>query len=144
MVRILWIALGLLCVGLGGLGMVVPGLPTTVFFIAAAACFTRSSPRLERWVLDLPGVGQMVRDHRDGLGMSRRQKLVATSMVVVFVTAAVVFAIDHLALRSGVAVAGLVGIVAIGWWVPTRETVLAERRAASCGVEDDDSAGHHG
>ena len=32
--------------------IVVPGLPTTVFFIVAAACFARSNPRLEQWVLE--------------------------------------------------------------------------------------------
>src|SRR5690606_22564161 len=46
-----WQGAGLSLVGLGTLGAVVPGLPTTVFFIGAAACFARSSPRLERWVL---------------------------------------------------------------------------------------------
>ena len=53
---------GLACVGLGGLGLVVPGLPATVFFIAAAACFSKSDPRLEAWVLGLPKVGPTVRD----------------------------------------------------------------------------------
>ena len=43
--RGVWIVLGLLSVAVGGIGIVVPGLPTTVFFIMAAACFTRSSPR---------------------------------------------------------------------------------------------------
>jgi hypothetical protein len=54
LVRWLWLSAGLLQVGLGSLGIVLPVLPTTVFFIGAAACFTRSSPRLERWVLALP------------------------------------------------------------------------------------------
>lgn len=124
----MWLGLGLACVGVGGLGMVVPGLPTTVFFIAAAACFTRSSPRLERWVLDLPGIGPMVRDHRDGLGMPRRAKVMACSMIVVFVGFAVVFGIEHVLARSVVAVAGVVGIAVVTRWVPTREAVVADRR----------------
>jgi len=39
--------LGLLCVGLAAIGVVIPGLPTTVFLIAAAWLFTRSCPWLE-------------------------------------------------------------------------------------------------
>jgi uncharacterized membrane protein YbaN (DUF454 family) len=116
--------MGLVCVGLGGLGIVIPGLPTTVFFIAAAACFSKSSPRLEAWVLGLRGVGPMVRDHRAGLGMPRRAKVLATACIVVFVGLALWLAIEHPALRSFVAASALVGVAVIWWRVPTREVVL--------------------
>ncbi|MFP5369482.1 MAG: YbaN family protein, partial [Actinomycetes bacterium] len=79
--RVVWLAVGMVAVGLGGIGIVVPGLPTTVFFIVAASCFARSSPRFEQWVLDLPRIGPLVRDHRAGLGMPRRVKVVALSMM---------------------------------------------------------------
>ena len=123
-VRVGWLAMGLVCVGLGGLGIVIPGLPTTVFFIAAAACFSKSSPRLEAWVLGLRGVGPMVRDHRAGLGMPRRAKVLATACIVVFVGLALWLAIEHPALRGFVAASALVGVAVIWWRVPTREVVL--------------------
>ncbi|HYF45299.1 MAG TPA: YbaN family protein [Acidimicrobiales bacterium] len=129
-VRAGWLVGGLVCVALGGIGIVVPGLPTTVFFIGAAACFSRSSPRLEAWVLNLRGVGPMVRDHRAGLGMPRRAKVVATACIVLFVGLALWFALEHVAARGVVAVAALVGLAYIWWRVPTREAVLAERSAA--------------
>ncbi len=40
--------LGLVCVGVGALGVFVPGLPTTIFLIAASYLFTRSCPWLEQ------------------------------------------------------------------------------------------------
>lgn len=46
--RVLLIALGSLCVGLGTVGIFVPGLPTTVFLLAASWCYAQSSPRLRR------------------------------------------------------------------------------------------------
>ncbi|MEQ1699620.1 MAG: YbaN family protein, partial [Ilumatobacteraceae bacterium] len=79
--RAIWIGGGFMSVGVGSVGVVVPGLPTTVFFVIAAWCFSRSSPRFEQWVLGLPGVGQLVRDHRDGLGMPRASKRVAIGMM---------------------------------------------------------------
>ena len=79
--RLVWIPVGLLCVGLGGVGLVLPGLPSTIFFIGAAAAFSKSSPRLEAWVLDLRGVGPLIRDYRDGLGMPRRAKVIAIAMM---------------------------------------------------------------
>jgi uncharacterized membrane protein YbaN (DUF454 family) len=131
--RVLLLALGFTCVALGGVGIVVPGLPTTGFFILAAACFARSSPRFERWVLDLPTIGPMVRDHRAGLGMPRRAKAIAIAMMV---TACV---LSSLALRSPVAAAvilgaGAVGTWYVGWRVPTRESEIARRAAAGGGA----------
>ena len=99
-------------VGLGAIGIVVPGLPTTVFFVAAAASFSKSSPRLEAWVLDLPTEGPMVRDYRAGRGLPRRAKKVAALMIVVFVGLAV-WTIDATLLRVVVAVAGVVGVVVV-------------------------------
>ncbi len=128
-VRWFWLAAGWLAVGMGGVGVVVPGLPTTVFFIVAASCFARSSPRFERWVLGLPGVGPMVRDHRDGLGMARRAKVIAVTMMLTAATAAAVLAIDNAAVAATVIGLALVGTWYVLWRVPTSEVVLARRAA---------------
>lgn len=125
LVRLMWLALGLLAVGLGGLGVVLPGLPSTGFFILAAWCFARSSHRMERWVLSLPGVGAMVADHRAGLGMSRRAKVIAVSMMMLAGGASVVWALDHVAVRTIVVAAVVVGVWFVTTRVPTKERVLA-------------------
>ena len=52
--RWLLIGVGTLCMGLGVLGALLPGLPSTVFFLSAAACYTRSSETLYRWMLSKP------------------------------------------------------------------------------------------
>jgi uncharacterized membrane protein YbaN (DUF454 family) len=122
--RIAWTIAGLLAVALGGIGIVVPGLPTTVFFIIAAWCFSRSSERLERWVLGLPRIGPMVSDYRDGLGMPRRAKRVAVATIVVVSSASALFGLEPLVFKLAVVVAAAIGV----WWilerVPTREDVL--------------------
>ena len=43
-------AFGWACVGLGTFGAVLPLLPSTVFFIVALWAFTRSSPKVARWL----------------------------------------------------------------------------------------------
>jgi uncharacterized membrane protein YbaN (DUF454 family) len=129
--RWLWFAGGLVCVGIGGLGVVVPGLPTTVFFILAAACFARSHPRLEQWVLGLPRIGRLVRDYRSGLGMPRRAKVLAVTMILLVASASGIFAIGNRAVGAGVILLGLVGAAYVLFRVPTRERVLAERGEAA-------------
>ena len=128
MTRFLWIVAGLGCVALGGIGVVLPGLPSTIFFICAASCFTRSSPRLERWVLGLPGVGQLVRDHRAGLGMPRRAKVVTIVSITAFSGLAIAVA-SRQAVGIGVGVLAAFGIVVVAWHVPTREHVVEVGRA---------------
>ena len=123
--RILYLASGLSCVAIGGVGVVVPGLPTTVFFIMAAWCFSKSSRRLENWVLGLPGVGPMVRDYRAGMGMPRRAKVVAISCIVGAVTLSAGLLIANTAVRLIVVAVGMIGVWYVGYRVPTRETVLA-------------------
>jgi uncharacterized membrane protein YbaN (DUF454 family) len=119
-------------VGVGSLGIIVPGLPTTVFFIVAASCFARSSPRFERWVLELPRVGPLVRDYRAGLGMPRRAKQWAVGMIVVFAgLSAVLLSRDAPLVAAGIAALGAVGVWYVVWRVPTRERVLAERAQPS-------------
>lgn len=126
-VRIVWLAAGVAAVGLGGVGVVVPGLPTTVFFIIAASCFARSSPRFERWVLELPGIGPMVSDHRRGLGMPRRAKVIALSMMWAAILLSSVALRERPVIVAVLVAAGLVGSAYILGRVPTRETVLRAR-----------------
>lgn len=125
--RFAWMLAGLLAVGIGGLGVVLPGLPTTGFFVLAAWCFSKSSPRLEAWVLGLPGIGQLVIDYRDGLGMPRRAKGLAIAMMIAFGAVGALYFIDHLLLQIVVLAAIAVGTWYVAFMVPTREEVLRRR-----------------
>jgi uncharacterized membrane protein YbaN (DUF454 family) len=125
--RSLWFGAGWVAVGIGSVGVVVPGLPTTVFFIVAASCFARSSPRFERWVLDLPKIGPLVRDYRAGLGMPRRAKAWAIATMLVVAIVSVVFTVDQLVMAGAIAALILVGIYVIIFRVPTRERMLETR-----------------
>ncbi len=125
--RIVYLCAGLICVGVGGIGVVVPGLPTVGPFILAAWFFSKSSKRLENWILDLPGIGPMVTDYRSGLGMPRRAKFFAIGSMSLAVLLSITLAIDNLPIRVLVGVLGLIGVWYVGFRVPTRETVLAER-----------------
>ena len=55
--RILYLLAGFVCLGLAVIGALLPVMPSTIFVIVAAGCFARSSPRLERKILDHPVFG---------------------------------------------------------------------------------------
>lgn len=52
--KILYALLGLLCTGLGIVGIWLPGLPTTVFVLIALWAFSKSSQRLYGWFTRIP------------------------------------------------------------------------------------------
>lgn len=55
-----WRFLGFSLLALGGLGLVLPILPTTIFWILAALCFARSDPKIRDWIYRQPGIGPQV------------------------------------------------------------------------------------
>lgn len=110
-VRGAWLALGLACVGVGAVGVVLPGLPTTPFLVLAAACFLRSSRRLYERVLANPTFGPTVRAWRETGTVPAATKWMALGTMAFFVALSVLWLIpSHWPLvRWGVLAAGAVG-----------------------------------
>jgi len=77
MTRIFFLCLGCLMLTLGLIGALLPLMPTTIFLILAAACFARSSPRLEAWLLDNSHFGPTLRAWRQHGAISRPAKCMA-------------------------------------------------------------------
>lgn len=76
--RLLYLALAYVCLALGIIGIVLPGLPTTPFVLLAAWAAARGSDRLHQWLLAHRVFGPMVRDWQASGAVSRRAKWAAT------------------------------------------------------------------
>ena len=122
LLRVLWVGLGCLFVGLGAIGAVVPGMPTTVFLVLAAACFIRSSQRLYDWLISNKTFGPYLKDYREGKGIPRRAKVLALSMIVIFVSFAVFYAIEATQINVLVGLIGLIGFLFVFFKVPAAKT----------------------
>lgn len=88
--KLLFLVLGVVSLGLAYLGWILPGLPWTPFVLLASYCFARSSPSLERWLLNNRLFGQFLREYQKEKGIRFRTKLFATAMVVVMVSISVI------------------------------------------------------
>lgn len=73
--KILWICLGLLGVGLGAVGAVVPMLPAFPFLLLAAFSFARSSEKLHTWYVGTKLYKDNLADYVAGKGMTVKTKV---------------------------------------------------------------------
>ncbi|MCU0233864.1 MAG: YbaN family protein [Thermoanaerobaculales bacterium] len=108
--RWLLAALGVGCVGCGAVGVVVPGLPTTIFLIAGSWCFARSCPWLEERLIRVPLFRPFLGYLEPGAGMPRRA--VVLTLVVMWLAIAASSAVVGLGEPPRPLLAGL--IVALG------------------------------
>jgi uncharacterized membrane protein YbaN (DUF454 family) len=73
--RNLLIAAGFISIGIGVIGIFVPLLPATDFFLLAALCFGASSPKFYNWLLYDKLLGKYIRNYKEGRGMTFGSKL---------------------------------------------------------------------
>ena len=129
LLRYFYLAGGLLCLALAGVGVVVPGLPTTIFLILAAGAFVRSCPFLHRWMLQNRLFGPRLQSWYDDPTLPRIGKLaIATAITVSILTSLALARPPMLLALAGLALAAC-GV----WWVwvkiPTRVGGPAGRNA---------------
>ena len=121
--RHLWLVAGWLSVVTGLVGIALPLLPTTPFLLLAAWCFSRGSPRIERWLLEHPRLGPPVRDWRS----HRAVPLAAKQFATVMMAASSVWAAIVLPLAWCWIPAAFCSAVAVFLWrLPTRRPVRSD------------------
>ena len=117
--------LGFACVGLGALGTVVPGLPTTIFLIIASWAFTRSCPWLDERMRASRIFTPYVRFLDPDAPMPARTRAIVLGLLWLFAGGSAV----GLALGGHHLAAGLTAAAALGGTV----MILRWRREAAAG-----------
>jgi hypothetical protein len=110
-VRVALTVAGVIAVILGTVGIFIPLLPTTPFLLLAAACFTRSSRRLYRWLMNHRWFGTYIRNYREHHAITRTTKILAITLLwstigyaVLAVTGSWIVRLLLIAIASGVTV----------------------------------------
>jgi uncharacterized membrane protein YbaN (DUF454 family) len=81
--RPLYFAAGIVLVGIGIAGYFLPVLPGTIWLILAAACFARSSPKFEAWLINHKTFGPSIVAWRQNGAIPRKAKFLAIGMMIV-------------------------------------------------------------
>jgi uncharacterized protein len=82
-IRLFYLGLGWLSVGLGVLGIIMPILPTTPFLLLAVWAFSRSSPELAEKLRNHPKAGPYIRAWQDYGVIPPAGKIMAVLMMTV-------------------------------------------------------------
>ena len=83
-IRLLWVFLGSLSVGMGVIGIFVPGWPTTIFLIIASYFYIRSSEKLYNWLINNKILGIYLKNYYSGKGMPLKAKIISILMMWAF------------------------------------------------------------
>jgi uncharacterized protein len=94
--RALWLTAGLISLVIGGIGMVLPILPTTPFLLASAACFCKSSPRMYNWLLNNKWFGEYIKNYKEGRGLPMKTKITALTVLWITISFSAVFLLNRL------------------------------------------------
>ena len=110
-----WWLLAYVSLGLGLVGILVPGLPTVPFVLLSAFAAGRGSQRLHRRLLAHAQFGPMIRDWQAYGAVSRRAKVLAVTMMAV--GAAILFLTVP---RGWMAAIGTAIMAVVGVWLWSR------------------------
>ena len=129
-------AVGVACVGFGALGVVVPGLPTTVFLIVACWCFARSVPWLESRLVRVPLFRPFLHAVDGEAGMPTRAKVISLALMWVGIGGSLALLMTRdvpLWVSGVVAAAGVLGTYWIVFRIPGESS--AERSNAAAAID---------
>lgn len=84
--KVLYLTLGWLCVGLGGMGIIMPLLPTTPFLLVALWAFSRSSEALADKLRNHATFGSLIRGWQDHGAIPVKAKVLSLVMMTAMLT----------------------------------------------------------
>ncbi len=130
-VRWLLYAMAVVCLVLAVIGVVVPGMPSTVFVILAAWAAARSSPTLHARLMRNPVFGPLLQQWQQGGYVSRRSKWSAS--IAMAACAAVVLLTVRQVWIASLAISCMDGVLAWLWCRPEPPRAAAGERLRTFG-----------
>lgn len=115
--NVLYIAVGILSVILGIIGIFIPGLPTTPFLLLSSWLFYKSSGRLHNW-LHRSVLGKYIRRYEERRGMTRGAKFISIACMWTMICISAFGMIENGSIRLLLLVLGAIGTTIVLFVVP--------------------------
>ncbi|HSW09761.1 MAG TPA: YbaN family protein [Bacillota bacterium] len=117
--RLVFLIAGTAALGLGTAGAFLPGVPTTPFLLLSAACYTRSSDRMYRWLVGHPRFGRPIRQLLAGQGLPLPVKVWSLGLAYLFLGLTATFGFHQVWVRLLLLAAALVKTYYLLFRLPT-------------------------
>lgn len=111
--RILALALAYFCLAFGVFGLLVPLVPGTPFLLLSVFLFERNSPKVHNWIINNKFIGPPVLDWQKNKIIRPKAKFMASSLIFLSITYALVYRIEHNFIKILAASTGIVLILFI-------------------------------
>ena len=116
--RAIYVTLAMLSLGIGMIGVALPGLPTTPFLLLMSYFLVRSSPTLHARVVQIPVVGKPIREWRETRGVRPHVKQIALFMVCAAVVVSLASSATPPLFKVAIVILAACGLLVI-WRLPT-------------------------
>ena len=111
--KYLWMALGFLSLGMAYIGVIVPGIPFSIFLVFAAYCFAKSSPRMHAWIYNHKYFGPFLTNWTEKKVFPTKMKYM---MIAVMTSSAAFLWFGTGNIKATLWSAGFMALVAIWAW----------------------------
>lgn len=122
LIKLVLLLLGCISLGLGVLGIFLPLLPTTPFFLLSAALFLRSSKRLYNWLLNHKYFGNYIQNYLFHKTITLKSKIYSISLLWIFILFSAIFIVNHLLFKL------LLLVIAVGVTIHILSFKTAEKK----------------
>jgi len=120
-IRVFWLVVGILALALGGLGVVLPLLPTTPFVLVAAFAFANSSDTLHQWLLDHNIFGPLIANWQRYGAISGPTKVLSLLSMLAVLVISLVMAVPAFVIAVQALVVGACSLLIISRPLPPSE-----------------------
>lgn len=101
--KVILIILGSTTLVIGGVGIVIPILPTTPFVLCAAGCFSASSPKLYYRLKETRYFGEYINNYKEKTGISNKARYTGVAFLwVTLIISALIFRHMHVWIILGI------------------------------------------
>lgn len=90
MIKLIWTTLGTVSLGVGTLGLFLPVLPATPFFLLSAVAYWKGSKRLHTWLIEHRTIGPLINDYLTHRGLKQSTKIRALIFLWLSITVSVI------------------------------------------------------